>query len=65
MNAHRPTARPALGWLFTLIVIGFIGSLWAPTAYADNSKASSTPEEGSTVDSSPTEIDIVFKEPEN
>ncbi|MEI7546738.1 MAG: CopD family protein [Actinomycetota bacterium] len=63
MNATRPSARPALGWLFTLTVIGLVGSFWAPTAYAaDNTRVSSTPEDGATVQSSPTKIDIVFKQ---
>ena len=61
MNATRHAARPALGWLFTLTLIGLVGSLWAPTAYAaDNALVSSTPLSGGTIDTSPTEIALKF-----
>ncbi|CAB4363184.1 MAG: hypothetical protein F2681_09905 [Actinobacteria bacterium] len=61
MNATRHAARPALGWLFTLTLIGLVGSLWAPTAYAaDNSLVSSTPLSGGTIDTSPTELALKF-----
>ena len=63
MKVSRPFARPALGWLFALTLIGVFGSLWAPTAHADNAYASSIPEAGSTVDSSPANVDIAFVEP--
>lgn len=62
MNVTRPFARPALGWFFTLTVIGFVGSLWAPAAHAENAFASSTPEDGSTVIESPANVDIAFVE---
>jgi copper transport protein len=63
MNKTRPSARPALGWLLSLTVIGLVGSLWAPTAHAETTLTSSTPEEGSTVATSPTEITLTFSAP--
>jgi len=62
MNEPRPSARPALGWLLSLTVIGLVGSLWAPTAHAEATLTSSEPREGSTVEGSPSEIDMTFSE---
>ncbi len=64
MNITRSSARPALGWLFTLLVIGLVGLFWAPTAHAvDNSLVSSTPGAGTTVETSPTTIELTFAQP--
>ncbi len=64
MNITRLSARPALGWLFTLLVIGLVGSFWAPTAHAvDNTLVSSTPGAGTTVEASPTTIELKFAQP--
>ncbi len=64
MNITRSSARPALGWLFTLLVIGLVGSFWAPTAHAvDNTLVSSTPGAGTTVEASPTTIELTFAQP--
>ena len=64
MNITRSSARPALGWLFTLLVIGLVGSFWAPTAHAvDNTLVSSTPGAGTTVEASPTTIELKFAQP--
>ena len=64
MNTTRLSARPALGWLFTLLVLGLVGSLWAPTAHAaDNTVVSSTPLADSVVEASPSLISIQFTQP--
>jgi copper transport protein len=64
MNTNRLSARPALGWLFTLLLLGAVGALWPSTAHAaDNSVASSTPADGSTLEASPTSISITFAQP--
>lgn len=64
MNTPRPSARPALRWLFTLLVIGFVGSLWAPTAAAaDNTLVSSVPAAGTSVDASPAKLTLTFAQP--
>ncbi len=63
MNKTRPSARPALGWLLSLTVIGLVGSLWAPTAHAETTLTNSNPVEGSAVASSPTEITMTFSAP--
>lgn len=64
MNTNRLSARPALGWLFTLLVLGLVGSLWAPTAHAaDNTVVASTPAAASVVEASPSLISITFAQP--
>ncbi|MBP8211271.1 MAG: CopD family protein [Ilumatobacteraceae bacterium] len=76
MNTIRLSVRPALGWLRPLLKIGttlgvaiglaiaLVGSLWAPTALAaDNTLVSSTPGAGTTVDSSPTVVELKFVQP--
>ena len=62
MNKPRPSARPALGWLLSLTVFALVGSLWAPTAHAEATLSGSNPQEGSTVEASPAEIDMTFSE---
>ncbi len=59
---NRPFARPALGWLLPLTVVGLVGSLWAPTAHAEATVTAASPAPDSTVDASPTQIDITFSE---
>ena len=64
MNTTRLSARPALGWLFVLLAIGLVGSLWAPTAHAaDNTVVTSTPLADSVVEASPSLISIQFAQP--
>jgi copper transport protein len=64
MNITRLSARPALGWLFALLVVGLVGSFWAPTAHAvDNTLVSSVPGAGTTVEASPTTIELKFAQP--
>ncbi len=64
MNITRLSARPALGWLLSLLAFGLVGSLWAPTAdAADNTVIASTPAAGSTVEASPSLISITFAQP--
>lgn len=64
MNTTRLSARPALGWLFVLLAIGLVGSLWAPTAHAaDNTVITSTPAAETTVEASPSLISITFAQP--
>ena len=52
------------GWAVGVVVgviLAVVGSLWAPTALAaDNTLVSSTPAAGSTIDSSPTSIELTF-----
>lgn len=59
---NRPFARPALGWLLPLTVIGLVGSLWAPTAHAEATVTAAAPAPDSTIDASPTELSITFSE---
>lgn len=64
MKSFRLSARPAFGWLLSLLVLGLVGSLWAPTAHAvDNTVVSAVPADGSTVDASPSSITITFAQP--
>ena len=64
MNITRLSARPALGWLFALLVVGLVGSFWAPTAHAvDNTLVSSVPGAGTSVDASPATIELKFAQP--
>jgi len=61
MNTNRLSARPAFGWLFTLLLLGLVGALWPSTAHAaDNTVVSSTPANGSTVESSPLTVSVTF-----
>ena len=64
MNSSRPSARPALRWLLTLLAGGSLGALWAsPAAAVDNTLVSSLPAADSTVDFSPTSLTLVFAAP--
>lgn len=64
MNSSRPSARPALRWLLTLLVGGLLGALWAsPAAAVDNTLVSSLPAADSTVDVSPTSLTLQFAAP--
>jgi len=64
MNTIRLSARPALGWLFSLLVLGLVGSLWAPTAHAaDNTVVSSVPAASAAVEASPSSIAVTFAQP--
>ena len=64
MNMIRPSVRSASRWLFTLLVLGFVGSLWAPTAdAADNTVVTSAPANGGTVDTPPTGLSVTFSQP--
>ena len=64
MNSSRPSARPALRWLLTLLVGGLLGALWAsPAAAVDNTLVSSLPAADSTVEVSPTSLSLQFAAP--
>lgn len=63
MIVPRPTARPLRALLLALLMSAVVGSLWPAAAHAENSVAKSTPAANSSVDVSPTSIDIVFTEP--
>jgi len=56
----RPSARPALGWLIPLALFGLVGALCIPTAHAETALVSSSPANGTTVETSPTQIDLTF-----
>lgn len=56
----RPSARPALGWLIPLALFGSVGALCIPTAHAETALVSSSPANGTTLDTSPTQIDLTF-----
>lgn len=58
----RPSARPALGWLTALTLIGVVGSLWVSTAHAETTLVSSVPANGATLQSSPAAIELIFSE---
>lgn len=61
MNAPRLPSRPALRGLLFLLTFGFAASLWAPNAdAADNTLVSSTPADGSTVDTFAGPILLTF-----
>ena len=62
MNAPRLPARPALRGLLFFLSFGLVLSLWAPPADAvDNVLVSSTPADGSTVDSFSGPILLTFQ----
>jgi len=67
MNAPRLPARPALrGLTFLLSALfagGLVASLWAPSAYAENTLASSNPSLGETVESFSGPITLTFTNP--
>ena len=76
MNTNRLSVRPARRWLrryrslgatFGVAVglaLALVGSLWAPTAFAvDNTLISSVPAAGTTVETSPTSIELTFVQP--
>jgi copper transport protein len=76
MNTTRLSVRPASGWLHSHLragatlgaaiglAIALVGSLSSPTALAaDNTLASSTPAAGSTLEASPTSVEITFVQP--
>ncbi len=64
MNAPRLPARPALRGLLFFLTFGLVLSLWAPSADAvDNTLVSSTPADGSTVDSFSGPILLTFRNP--
>ncbi len=67
MNAPRLPARPAHRGLLTFLTIllagGLGASLWAPSAAADNTLASSTPAQGATVESFTGPITLTFTAP--
>ena len=58
----RPSARPALGWLTALTLIGVVGSFWVSTAHAETTLVSSVPANGATLQSSPAAIELIFSE---
>ena len=61
MNAPRLPARPALCGLLFFLTFGLVLSLWAPSAdAADNTIVSSTPADGSTIDSFSGPILLAF-----
>ena len=61
MNTTRLSARPALGWLFSLLLLGVVGALWPSTVHAaDNTVVSSTPAAGAALESSPLSVSITF-----
>ena len=61
MNAPRLPARPALRGLLFFFTFGLVVSLWAPSAdAADNTLVTSTPADGSTVDSFSGPILLTF-----
>ena len=64
MNKPRLPARPALrGLMFLLTALfagGLVASLWAQSAYAENTLASSNPALGETLDSFAGPITLTF-----
>lgn len=61
MNAPRLPSRPAVRGLLFLLAFGFAASLWAPSAAAeDNTLVTSTPLDGSTVDTFSGPILLTF-----
>ncbi len=63
MNAPRLPARPALRGLLFLLTFGLAASLWAPSAHAENTLASSNPSLGETVEGFSGPITLTFTQP--